>query len=41
MTLKPAGLTSLLIIVLAVAIGLLAGQLAARRRRNEYAPAVG
>lgn len=41
MTLKPAGLTSLVIIVLAVAIGLLAGQLAARRRRNEYAAAVG
>jgi len=41
MTLKPAGLTSLAIIVLAVAIGLLAGQLAARRRRNAYATAVG
>jgi len=41
MTLKPAGLPSLVIIVLAIAIGLLAGQLAARRRRNEYATAVG
>jgi hypothetical protein len=41
MTLKPAGLTSLVIIVLAVAIGLLAGQLAVRRRRNEYATAIG
>jgi hypothetical protein len=41
MTLKPAGLASLVIIVLAVAIGLLAGQLAAKRRRNEYATAVG
>ena len=41
MTLKPAGLTSLVIIVLAVAIGLLAGQLSARRRRHEYATAVG
>jgi di/tricarboxylate transporter len=40
MTLKPAGLTSLVIIALAVAIGLLAGQLAARRRRHEYASAV-
>lgn len=41
MTLKPSGLTSLVIVVLAVAAGLLAGQLAARRRRNEYATAVG
>ena len=41
MTLKPAGLTSLVTIVLAVAIGLLAGQLTARRRRNEYAAAIG
>jgi hypothetical protein len=41
MTIKPGGLTSLVIMVLAVAIGLLAGQIAARRRRNEYAPAVG
>ena len=41
MTVKPAGLTSLVIIVIAVAIGLLAGQLSARRRRNEYATAVG
>jgi hypothetical protein len=41
MTLKPAGLTSLVTIVLAVAIGLLAGQLSARRRRNAYATAVG
>jgi hypothetical protein len=41
MTVKPSGLASLVIMVLAVGIGLLAGQLAARRRRNEYATAVG
>ncbi|MEA2633766.1 MAG: hypothetical protein QOH92_533 [Chloroflexota bacterium] len=40
MTVKPSGLASLVIIVLAVGIGLLAGQLA-RRRRYEYATAVG
>ena len=41
MTLKPSGLASLLIIVFAVAIGLMAGQLAARRSRNEYATEAG
>ncbi len=41
MTVKPSGLASLVIIVLAVAIGLLAGQLAARGSRREYAPEVG
>jgi len=41
MTVKPSGLASLVIIVLAVAIGLLAGQLAARGGRREYAPEVG
>jgi hypothetical protein len=41
MTLKPSGLASLLIIVFAIAIGLMAGQLAARRSRNEYATEAG
>ena len=41
MTLKPSGLASLVIIVFAVAIGLMAGQLAARRSRNEYATEAG
>ena len=41
MTVKPSGLASLLVIVLAVAVGLVAGQLGARRNRNEYATAVG
>ena len=41
MTVKPSGLASLVIIVLAVAIGLLAGQLAARGSRREFAPEVG
>ena len=40
MTLKPSGLASLVIIVLAVGIGLLAGQLTGRIR-HAYAPAVG
>jgi hypothetical protein len=40
MTVKPTGLASLVIIVLAVGIGLLAGQLTGRSR-HEYAPAVG
>jgi hypothetical protein len=41
MTLKPSGLASLVIIVFAVAIGLIAGQLATRRSRNEYAADAG
>ena len=40
MTVKPSGVASLVIIVLAVAIGLLAGQLAGRSR-HEYATAIG
>jgi hypothetical protein len=40
MTLKPSGLASLVIIVVAVGIGLLAGQLTGRSR-HAYAPAVG
>jgi hypothetical protein len=40
MTTKPSGLASLVIIVLAVGIGLLAGQLTGRSRRA-YAPTVG
>jgi len=41
MTLKPSGLASMVIVVLAVAIGLLAGQLSARRSRDAYADEVG
>ena len=41
MTIKPSGLASLAIIVLAVVIGLLASQLASRGSRNEYAGEVG
>ena len=40
MTVKPSGLASLVIIVLAIGIGLLVGQLAGRSR-HEYAPAIG
>jgi hypothetical protein len=40
MTLKPSGLASLVTILLAVGIGLLAGQLTGRRS-HAYAPAVG
>jgi len=41
MTLKPSGLASMVIVVLAVAIGMLAGQLSARRSRDTYATEVG
>ena len=40
MTVKPSGLASLIIIVVAVGIGLLAGQLTGRSR-HEYAAAIG
>jgi hypothetical protein len=40
MTVKPSGLASLVIIVLAIGIGLLVGQLAGRSR-HEYATAIG
>jgi hypothetical protein len=40
MSVKPSGLASLVIVVLAVGIGLLAGQLAGRSR-HEYATAIG
>jgi hypothetical protein len=41
MTIKPSTVASLVVIVLAVAVGLLAGRLAARGSRNEYATEVG
>jgi hypothetical protein len=41
MSVKPSGLASLVVIVLAIAVGLVAGQLGARRNRDEYATAVG
>ena len=41
MTLKPSALTSVVVIVLAIAVGLVAGLLPARGSRNELRPAAG
>jgi hypothetical protein len=41
MTVKPSGVASLLVMVVAVALGLLAGQIPARRGRNELRADVG
>ncbi|TMF81945.1 MAG: hypothetical protein E6I07_14225 [Chloroflexi bacterium] len=41
MTLKPSALTSVVVIVLAIAVGLVAGLLPARGRRNEFRTAAG
>ena len=41
MTLKPSAVASLVVIVLAIALGLLAGQIPARRGRNEFRTEIG
>jgi hypothetical protein len=41
MTLKPSLVASLVVIVLAMALGLLAGQIPARRGRNELRAEIG
>jgi hypothetical protein len=41
MSLKPSAVASLVVIVLAIALGLLAGQIPARRGRNEFRTEIG
>jgi hypothetical protein len=41
MSLKPSAVSSLVVIVLAIALGLLAGQIPARRGRNEFGTEIG
>jgi hypothetical protein len=41
MSLKPSALASLVVIVLAIALGLLAGQIPARRSRDEFRAEIG